>query len=215
MTKTFAIPDQHGRFDLLELALEEIEQRAPEGGTVVFLGDYIDRGPASRQIIERLMAGPSDGWKWVCLKGNHEQMMVECLHGPELSWWVANGGGATIASYGGEVPEDHLQWCDGLPLLHDDGKRIFVHAAVDPNVSAADQREDTLLWMRYPERADITFPGRFIVHGHTPNQQGPEVYPARINLDTCAVGTGRLVVGVFDDEQEGGPVDLIEVRLAA
>jgi serine/threonine protein phosphatase 1 len=74
LTKTYVIADLHGRYDLLNLALTRIEASAP--GTVVFLGDYIDRGPASRQIIERLIAGPSVGWNWVTLKGNHEELLV-------------------------------------------------------------------------------------------------------------------------------------------
>ncbi len=214
MTKTFAVADLHGRFDLLELAINRIEESSHSGGKVVFLGDYVDRGPDSKKVLDRLMAGPvTPGWNWVCLKGNHEDMMVGCIKSPsDLPWWVANGGGATLASFGGTIPKPTLDWCDGLKLWHDDGKRIFVHAGVEPKRAMDQQGEAVLLWMRYnPPNADIRYPDRHIVHGHTPHQEGPMLYEGRTNLDTYAVGTGRLVVAVFDDSKEGGPSSFIEV----
>lgn len=214
--KTYAVPDLHGRYDLLVAALRRIED-SQHGGTVVFLGDYVDRGPQSRQIIERLMVGPTTpGWRWVCLKGNHEDMLVGCISSPgDLPWWLNNGGSATLASFDGKVPPSVLEWCSKLPLWHDDGKRIYVHAAIEPSRAMEEQGEAVLLWMRYPERADIRHPTRHIVHGHTPHQDGPECYPGRTNLDCYAVGTGRLVVGIFDDEMEGGPVGFLEIMDSA
>jgi serine/threonine protein phosphatase 1 len=82
MSKTYAIADLHGRFDLLEMALTCIVERAEPSGTVVTLGDYVDRGPDSRKIIERLIAGPGlDGWRLICLKGNHEDIMWQTCAG--------------------------------------------------------------------------------------------------------------------------------------
>jgi serine/threonine protein phosphatase 1 len=212
MSKTFVIADLHGRYDLLQLALQRIEQGTQSGGKVVFLGDYIDRGSQSKQIIERLIAGPPDGWEWVTLKGNHEAMMVQCIAGQaEISWWTGNGGDETLRSYGGTVPSEHFRWADKLPLIHHDAHRVYVHAGVEPTVKLDEQREKSLLWMRYPTKADVTFPGKHIVHGHTPHRNGPEFYPGRTNLDTGAVFFGRLVVGVFDDDKPGGPISLIEV----
>lgn len=211
MSKTFVIADLHGRFDLMQKALERIELGTHSGGTVVFLGDYIDRGPDSRQVVDRLRSGPPKGWTWVILKGNHEDMMVACCHGPDLDWWLTNGGAQTLDSYGGSIPEDHIEWAKALPMVHADAHRVFVHAGVEPSRPLDAQGEAVLLWMRYPDGADIRYPGLHIVHGHTPHRDGPELYPGRTNLDTGAVFCGRLVVGVFDDEKPGGPVSLIEI----
>lgn len=219
MTRTYAVPDLHGRWDLLEIALAEIEKEAP--GTVVFLGDYIDRGPQTRQIIERLIEGPRAGWRWVCLKGNHEEMMVRTLTEPlDPSWWIGNGGDATLHSYAepqkeyesGAIPGAHIAWMQSLPLLHRDLHRVYVHAGVDPNVPLDAQDAFTLLWLRYPEDDPGGHWGLHIVHGHQPYEDGPLCLPGRTDLDTLAWSTGRLVVGVFDDDAPGGPVDFITVQ---
>ena len=111
MAKTFAIADLHGRDDLLRGALAAIHEYGDrQPGTIVTMGDYIDRGPESRQIIERLMAGLDGGWKLVCLRGNHEDIMLASLRAPGLinQWWVPNGGGQTLASYGVSEGTQHL-----------------------------------------------------------------------------------------------------------
>lgn len=213
MGKTYAIPDLHGRYDLMRMALDKIEAGNPAGGKVVFLGDYIDRGPDSRKIIETLMAGPPEHWEWVCLKGNHEDMMVGTLGGPDEYWWRANGGNETMASYGDvPPPQEHLDWCQSLPMIHDDGKRVFVHAAIDSTKPVHEQNEAVLLWKRYnPPNADEPFPSRHIVHGHTPERSGPMLYPSRTNLDAGAVFTGNLAIAVFDDDKYGGPSQIWKV----
>lgn len=224
MNLTYAVADLHGANDLLELALAAIHEHAAAapaaGRAVVFLGDYVDRGPGSRQIIERLIAGPPEGWRWNCLKGNHEDMMVETLRKPlHPEWWLQNGGTATLCSYGHPtsgsydmdvVPLDHVTWMENLPSLATDTHRVFVHAGVDPTIPLADQLEHDLLWSRSSNA--LGHGGRFVVHGHTPRPNGPVTDGQSINLDTYAWETGRLVVGVFDDDRAGGPVDLFEVR---
>lgn len=212
MTKTYAIGDIHGKYALLERALERIES-SPSGGRVVFLGDYVDRGENSRAVIERLMAGPTKpGWEWICLKGNHEDMMVGALRAKyQGNWWVGNGGGSTLVSYDGEVPEEHVVWADTRPLYHADGKRVFVHAGVDESLPMNQQDEETLLWSRCPTHQDCSHPEGFVVHGHTIVTDGPVVLAGRMNLDTGAFHTGRLSVAVFDDDKEGGPVDIFSV----
>lgn len=215
MARTYAIADLHGRYDLLIAAINEIIRR-DSGGTIITLGDYIDRGPESRQIIEHLMAlrrQPRDGWQVICLKGNHEDMMVETLRRPlDPNWWVGNGGAETLRSYGSRVPDAHLDWISALPSIHVDKHRVFVHAAVDPTRPLDDQTDEHLLWYRYIDGADIGHGERHVVHGHTPRPHGPERLQNRTNLDTYAWRTGRLVVGVFDDDQPGGPVDLISIK---
>lgn len=153
MSLTFAIADLHGRADLLEAALAAIEARAASD-TVVFLGDYVDRGPRTKQVIARLVAGPSAGWEWVCLRGNHEETMLRaltCSHAmiPEINLWIVNGGDATLRSYGDSrdcVPDAHTDWLKTLPLMHVDLHRVYVHAAVNPCRPLHRQRESTLLW---------------------------------------------------------------------
>jgi len=211
MSLTYVISDLHGRLDLLNVALDKILMNAP--GTVVFTGDYIDRGPDSAGVVQRIMDGPKDGWRWVPIRGNHEDMMLECVRGTaDLGWWVGNGGAATLASYGGEPFAAHLDWCDALPRLWSDEHRVYVHAGMSKQYDMAEQPEEITQWYRYPTGADVGYRGKHVVHGHTPNRNGPELFSQRTNLDTYAVGTGRLVVGVFDDNKPGGPVSLIEVK---
>jgi serine/threonine protein phosphatase 1 len=225
MSKTYAIADLHGRYDLLLAAIERIEA-SPSGGTVVFTGDYVDRGPESRQIIERLMAGPSDParWKWVCLQGNHEEIMLTALMAPGLlNWWTGNGGGATLISYGAEpgsdayealklVPHEHIEWLKGLPLYYADEHRVFVHAGVDETLDLDDNPAKTLQWHRYDRENPHGYRGKHVVHGHEQYEDGPVLHAGRTDLDTLAWYTGRLVIGVFDDEKAGGPVELLTIQ---
>jgi serine/threonine protein phosphatase 1 len=216
MSKTFVISDLHGRLDVLEAALERIETYQ-SGGTVVFTGDYVDRGPASKQVMDRLIAGPQKpGWRWVCLKGNHEDMMIAAVRGEaDFGWWIGNGGGATLASFEGEVSAFHLEWADRLPMYHKDAHRIYVHAGADPTKKMEEQTEAMLLWFRCGKHQNIDHPEGYIVHGHTPFDDGPIVLQGRCNLDTGAFFTGRLVVAVFDDETPGAPSSLLSVQVAA
>jgi serine/threonine protein phosphatase 1 len=221
MTRTYAIPDIHGRLDLLELALERIaDHAAAQGGKIITLGDYIDRGPSSRQVIERLMNCELDGFDFVNLKGNHEVLMLAvCLIQAELEWWLRNGGGETLSSYGEpaispnlrNLPATHLDWMANLPLLHVDRYRVFVHAAVDPEISLDDQNEETLLWRRYPRGWDNGHGSRYVVHGHDADPRGPSIGKSRANLDALAWRTGRLAIGVFEDDRPGGPSEILEV----
>ena len=222
MSATYAIPDIHGRLDLLDAAIDKIV--AHSGGhpaTVVTLGDYIDRGPNSCEVVERLMSWQSDELKLVSLKGNHEAMMWEvCNNLAELGWWIKNGGDQTLASYRESsqqicdprvVPQSHLQWIANLPLMHVDQYRVFVHAAVDPKIPLGQQSEQTLLWKRYPEGFDLGHGRRHVVHGHHANPRAPIVTKGKTNLDGMAWKTGRLVIGIFDDDRPGGASEFLEI----
>lgn len=216
MSLTYVIPDLHGRDDLLSRALAEIvAHSAGNGGLIVTIGDYVDKGAHSREVIERLRSGIT-GWNLVTLKGNHDAMMVQGLRDPaKLAFWMARGGDAALASYGGEpsaVPEAHIVWLDQLRLMHVDTHRIYVHAGVDPELPLQQQNEATLLWKRYPKTDSGGFGGRHVVHGHDNDPDGPLLFEGRTNLDTQAWRTGRLTVGIFDDGKAGGPVDFIEIR---
>jgi serine/threonine protein phosphatase 1 len=216
MSFTYVIPDIHGRDDLLSRALAEIAAyRGDDGGVIVALGDYVDKGPHSRQVVERLRSGIA-GWNLVALKGNHDAMMVAGMRDPaKLASWMEKGGDAALASYGGApsaVPEAHIAWLDQLPLMHVDAHRVYVHAGVDPELPLAQQSEATLLWKRYPKGDGAGFGARHVVHGHDNDPDGPLLFEGRTNLDTLAWRTGRLTVGIFDDDRRGGPVDFIVVR---
>jgi serine/threonine protein phosphatase 1 len=220
MSLTYAIPDLHGRFDLLQSAIERIIQHSGERySTVVTLGDYIDRGPNSRQVIARLMDWQSETLKLVSLKGNHEAMMWEtCNNLAEMSWWIKNGGDSTLASYGSGkkpdprvIPANDLAWIAALPLMHVDQHRVYVHAAVDLNVALTQQSEQTLLWKRYPKGFALGHGNRHVVHGHHADSTAPIVTRGKTNLDGLAWRTGRLVIGVFDDDCPGGASEFLEI----
>lgn len=212
MTQTFVIADLHGRLGLLEKAISVI----PEDGKVVFLGDYIDRGPNSFGVVSCIKHHIANGRDWVALKGNHEDFMVcSVIDDDDLFTrsWMANGGSRTLESYGFNptlIAMD-AEWMNGLPVFHRDEHRVYVHAFAPEKTPIEDEPPQNVMWTRYPERADIGCMGKHVVHGHTPKKNGPELYSNRTNLDCGAVFTGRLVVGVFDDNIPGGPVRLIEV----
>ena len=217
MGLTYVIPDIHGRYDLLSNALAGISARSGgEVGIIVTIGDYVDKGPESKQVIDRLLHGVAENWSFVALKGNHDAMMVEALRNPaKMTAWMQKGGDAALASYGGDpaaVPQTHIGWLDGLRLMHVDNYRVYVHAGVDPEIPLDRQSEATLLWKRYPKGFSSGFGKLHVVHGHDNYPDGPLLYEGRTNLDTLAWRTGRLVIGVFDDDRPGGPVDFIVVR---
>ena len=215
---TYAIGDVHGRSDLLDQALAWIEADAgPRPARVVFLGDYVDRGPDSKGVVEILMRGPRQpGHEWVPLKGNHDAMLVAACAGarPEhVMLWFVNGGIETLESYApgwrvrrapppcDVVPAEHVAFLRDLPCRFEDDARIFVHAGLFPGVPLEEQDEEDLLWIRDEFLHSNHDFGKLVVHGHTPNVSGlPELLPNRLNLDTGAVWTGRLTVAAFDPD---------------
>ena len=212
MSHTFAIGDIHGCHVQLENLLDMIELEWP-GGTVVFLGDYVDRGPQSRQVVERIMAGPhAPGWRWIALKGNHEEMMVSALRdGVSPTMWLMNGGDATLESFGGIVPEAVIDWMAGLPMIHTDRNRIFVHAGIDAALPLDAQDPHTLLWQRPLPGVSGNYGGRHLVHGHTPLAENPLTTGNRTNIDTACVYGGSLTVAMFDDVVPGSPRRFISI----
>lgn len=206
MTQTFVIADIHGRLDLLHKAL------ALTGpGTVIFLGDYIDRGPDSSGVIDVLMAGPHrDDQGRVCLMGNHEHMMLMADGGQmDPEGWIKNGAAATIDSYKSKQHFNrHAEWMAGLGWAFRDQYRAYVHACLPRDYEWGAALGVEALWGRMNE--DRGAGGLHLVHGHRPHPQ-LELLTNRTNLDGGAFMTGRLAVGVFDDDLPGGP---IEVRWA-
>jgi serine/threonine protein phosphatase 1 len=185
--------DIHGRLEPLKTLLAQI----PEGAKMVFLGDYVDRGSQSREVVALVRSLPNT----VCLRGNHEDMIC----GNKLTHWMANGGQATLMSYQhpltGEVDMDVLmddaEWFCDLPTVYSDAKRVYVHGGVDESYDLEEQPESVTQWYRYPEGADVGYRGMTVVHGHTP---GVFIGQSRICLDA---GMSKMCCGVFDDDADG------------
>lgn len=216
---TYAIGDVHGRADLLDALLDRIEaHREGRPRQLVFLGDYVDRGPDSAGVVRRLRAlRAAEPDAVVCLMGNHEDMMLRAgRDGESLRHWRANGGDETLASYGVDrveaVPADDLTWIAGLPTLHRDARRYFVHAGLDPGLPAEAASPRTRLWVRELFLETEHDFGRHVVHGHTPRRDfQPDLRRYRTNLDTGAVYGGALTAGAFTPGADG-PVDILQVR---
>ncbi|MGQ3215136.1 MAG: metallophosphoesterase family protein, partial [Shinella sp.] len=204
MTYTFAVGDIHGCIDPLNRLLARIDAYAASG-TVVFLGDYIDRGPDSSAVLDRLMAGPSANFRWICLMGNHEDMMCGAYYGrSDRDWWLDNGGLETEMSFGGRVPATCLGWAAKLPLMHVDAHTLFVHAGVSPAFPLDQQGRRDLLWLRFRSDEPEDYWGKHLVHGHTPSKSNPVTVHNRTNIDGACVFGGKLVCAVFDDAIAGG-----------
>ncbi|WEK45128.1 MAG: metallophosphoesterase [Candidatus Andeanibacterium colombiense] len=215
---TFAIGDVHGELQLLASAFARIEARA--GAVpfrIVMLGDYVDRGPDSAGVV-RLLRERERQYDLVCLKGNHEDLMIRACDGGDPGLWLRNGGEETLRSYRGAVPPEDLAWLRALPVRFGDGRRIYVHGGLKPHVPLDEQDDEACMWIRTPflEAPAGAFPAH-VVHGHTPYWDGkpepdePELLAHRTNLDTYACETGRLAIGVFETQRPGGPVEVLRV----
>lgn len=209
MSLMFAVGDIHGSLRKLGSLIERCERLADgQPMTFVFLGDYIDRGPQSAGVVScvlDLQARMPD--RVVALKGNHEAMMLGVLDGnTPADYWLAQGGAETLQSYGvagvDELPDAHVDWVRSLRLSHDDGRRFFVHAGIDPERPLDAQQDTDLFWIREPFLSDRRDHGRLIVHGHTPvTTRKPDLRANRLNIDTGAVFGGPLTAAVFGDKQ--------------
>jgi serine/threonine protein phosphatase 1 len=215
--RIYAIGDIHGRADLLQSLLTVIDadlrRSRPRRAIHVFLGDYVDRGPDSRAVLDLLIHRM---WthETVCLKGNHEVFMLDVLKDPaKLNDWRKYGGLLTLASYGvtptmtptaeeqvelieklrDAVPEEHLTFMENLPSSFTCGDFFFVHAGVRPGVPLDQQRDQDLFWIRDEFLQSNEGFGKYIVHGHTP-VKAPDIRPNRINIDTGAYATGNLTL---------------------
>jgi serine/threonine protein phosphatase 1 len=215
--RVYAIGDVHGRADLLQQLLTvidvDLERSRPERAIQVFLGDYVDRGPNSRAVLD-LLIERSRSHETVCLKGNHEVFLLDVLDDPvRLQDWRHYGGLLTLMSYGviptmnptpeeqvelmeglkRAIPPEHLAFLQQLPSSFACGDFFFVHAGVKPGVPLDRQREEDLLWIRDEFlNSDERF-GKYVVHGHTP-VSAPDIRPNRINIDTGAYATGNLTL---------------------
>ena len=209
---TFAIGDIHGCFDKVLALLSACDIVASgRGARFVLIGDYVDRGPDSRKVLEFLIARQqSEGDRLICLRGNHEAMLLAAASADrsvgDVFHWRANGGEATLESYAADdesqLPADHLAWIGALPLYFADGKRLFVHAGIRPGIALDAQTERDLLWIREPFLSSPDDHGVFVVHGHTPlGSRQPDLHRNRLNLDTGACFGGELTAALFAGEE--------------
>jgi serine/threonine protein phosphatase 1 len=217
MSLTYAIGDIHGCLDKLRNLLLRCEKHAAgRPPTFVFVGDYIDRGAQSCGVIDCLIdLKAQHGERVVALLGNHEAMALAAIDGSgPARLWLAQGGLATLESYRvtepRALPRAHVDWLRALPLSHDDGRRFFVHAGVNPGMPLEAQDHYDLLWIREPFLSHRGDYGRLIVHGHTPLPNGaPDLRGNRLNLDTGAVFGGPLTAAVFDDARTE-PIEFLQ-----
>ncbi|MGM5028319.1 metallophosphoesterase family protein [Tardiphaga sp. 862_B3_N4_1] len=207
MTRTYCIGDIHGCYTQVNMLItQSIDDAAGRPMQFIFLGDYIDRGPKSRETVDYLIdLQRADPDHVICLKGNHEDLVL-AAHDDD-AWadnWLAHGGQSTLESYGvssaRDLPPAHINWLRTLPTLYRDQHRIYVHAGINPDRPLHDQDDDDLLWMREPFLSSTALFELFVIHGHTPLPNGrPDIRPNRLNIDTGAVYGGPLTAAVFDD----------------
>jgi serine/threonine protein phosphatase 1 len=220
--RIYAVGDVHGRADLLDQVFSRIDSDLAAYSDChpiqVFLGDYIDRGPYSRAVLECLVKRSSTH-EIICLKGNHETYIFQFLQKPTaLAEWRQLGGLETLMSYGlkpsvnadaaeqvelanalaAVLPNEHRRFLRTLSSSFTCGDFFCVHAGVKPGVPLKKQREEDLLWIRDDFlRCEDDF-GKIIVHGHTPVRE-PDIRPNRVNIDTGAYATGRLTCLIIEN----------------
>ena len=217
------VGDVHGNVDALRDVFSRIDADVPLLGArrsvQIFLGDYVDRGPASREVLELLITRSRTD-ELLLLKGNHEAMLLEFLDNPSLlGHWRQYGGLQTLISYGLKptinptldeqkelalelarcIPPAHRKLIGTMPSSFSVGDFFFVHAGVRPGIPFKQQKEEDLLWIREEFLLHERDYEKIVVHGHTPVAE-PAVLSNRINLDVGAYATGRLACLVIDGE---------------
>jgi serine/threonine protein phosphatase 1 len=212
----YAVGDVHGCLDdllSLERAIMANGKNLPGRKLIIMLGDYVDRGPASSQVIDHLLAPPPAGFERICLAGNHEVVMLDYIDGRlGLADWMSMGAASTLLSYGIDhdrlaqiyrssrqidevirktIPAAHIAFLRSLPILVEAQRFIFVHAGVRPEVDLERQSDYDLAFIRseFYERAHLL--KKYVVHGHTPVAEAKRD-GMRVNIDTGAVFGGRL-----------------------
>ena len=232
--RAYGIGDIHGRLDLLDELLAkvhaDIDGRKGRKVLLVFVGDLIDRGPSSAQVIERLRTYKRTGVRTVFLLGNHEEVLLRILRGEAdlISKWCSFGGAECLRSYGADadmvarmrdadalvairaaIPREHVKFLESFDDSCRFGDYLFVHAGIRPGVEFDQQRQSDLRWIRDPFLFDETDHGFVVVHGHT-IRPDVEVRPNRIGIDTGAYRSGILTALAI----EGSESWLLDTRTA-
>lgn len=222
--RAYGVGDIHGRLDLLEELLEKIHEdirsRSERKILIVFVGDLIDRGPSSAQVVERLRTYEHPGVRTVFLLGNHEEVLLRILSGEAdlITKWRWFGGSECLASYGVDaslltglgdeealgivrdaIPKEHVDFLESFDDSCRFGDYLFVHAGIRPGIEFDQQRQSDLRWIRDPFLLDDTDHGFVVVHGHTIRPE-VEMRPNRIGIDTGAFRTGVLTALAIEDQ---------------
>jgi len=224
-TRLYTIGDIHGRLDLLTELLGLIVHDASDAADldkhIIYLGDYVDRGMESREVLDLLVSDQPHGFEKTFLKGNHEDAMIQFLDGDsDGSMWLQFGGMATMASYDvlmreegpreqqlldaserlrERLPDDHLTFLRLLELSISFGDYFFAHAGVRPGVPLEAQTPQDLMWIRERFLNSPTKHGKIVVHGHTISES-PVVRSNRIGIDTGAYASGCLTCLVLEGD---------------
>ncbi|HVB67387.1 MAG TPA: metallophosphoesterase family protein [Acetobacteraceae bacterium] len=221
--RVYAVGDIHGCLDQLRALhaaiAADLAARPIRHASLIHLGDLIDRGPDSAQVVRHLASGtaPAGITETVTLRGNHEAMMLAAIEAPETDGaarlWILNGGADALLSWGvprqtepqdwgARLPEADLAYLRALPFRHAEGGYLFVHAGIRPRVPLDRQEPHDLMWIREPFLSSADDHGAVIVHGHTP-RRAPEVRANRIGIDTGAVMGGQLTCLVLEADRLG------------
>jgi serine/threonine protein phosphatase 1 len=204
-----------------ELIRADMREMAVGSTVEIYVGDYIDRGPDARRVVEIVSGSAPLCDRRICLMGNHEQILLDFLADPGvISSWMSLGGLETLLSYGlraklslrpdeakeihaellARLPPAHERFIRELPLSFSCGDYFFVHAGVRPGIGLAAQRPDDLLWIREPFLTSTRNFGAIVVHGHTP-ATAPVILPNRIGIDAGAYVTGLLTCLVLQGKE--------------
>lgn len=222
--RVYAVGDIHGRVDLLDrlhtvIIEDAIDTKPGVKNVIVYLGDYLDRGLYSRELIDFFLDDPLEGFESVHLRGNHDQYFLDFLEDPDKgASWLRFGGDATVYSYGVRFPDDvapdgrmvyirdrlleavperHLAFLGDLALTWEIGDYFFVHAGVNPERPLTDQVPEDLLWIREVFLESERDFGKIVVHGHSVTSL-PEVRENRIGIDTGACYSNNLTCLVLE-----------------
>jgi len=224
-TRIYAIGDIHGRVDLLrnlhqKIRTDSLGCRATRK-IIIYMGDYVDRGLFSREVIEYLLTTPLQGFESIFIKGNHEHAMEKFIDAPEkMAAWLSWGGDATLQSYGVDLyteqfvakslqdlardlreklPNEHLGFLKGLKLYHIEGDYLFVHAGVQPGVNIEEQKPEDLMMIRDEFISSSPNIPYTVVFGHTIFEK-PFYKDGKIGIDTGAYFSGKLTSVVLEED---------------
>jgi len=209
----YCFPDIHGCNEVLQKALNFVYKQNPEGGKIIFLGDYIDRGPDNYGALQTVM-NPPENWEFICLLGNHEEMFLDSyvrrteFYNEKAARDIAGFEQDDFVSYEHVhqgMDKSVIEWMYGLELVHIEDKNVFAHAFYDDTKKPEDQVSRDVVWTRMDNW--MKFPndnqGFYLTHGHTPRKHAPIKSPNRVNLDAGAVFYGRYVIAEYYKDIQG------------
>lgn len=209
----YCFPDIHGCSKLLKDALSFVYNQNTNGGKIIFLGDYIDRGPDNFGVLQTVM-NPPEGWEFITLLGNHELMFIDSYMNGTQFYDVKAAQDIAQFSQDEFIMYDHIrqsidrsiiEWMSNLKVCHIEDKNVFAHAFYDDKRKPDEQVTRDAVWMRMDDWMTFqnTNQDLYLTHGHTPRKHGPVKSPNRVNLDCGAVFYGRFVIAEYYNNVQG------------